>query len=334
MSALDVSKRVPGLVVAVIGVVFAYVLWGLVSFLVSFADGSLMDHRLEEVSADIVSLHADLLTAALILAVGMIVRRVMTRYVFAVALAGSFGLGLYDIMDHVIHPLIVDTGVFTLIGKSAANGINPQFTRAIVLILATGTLLGMCVFSSTRTRDRAFSLLISGAVIVTTTLFHLALPMGVLRYEKERIATILVAEAGLVPATEFCTEKACLFLDDDFNEVEAKRIATSPLPPSEFLAGSRDAVMTGGHRTKYVRSTSFAGTTFAVDGCLERPVTDGTVTRYLCFSDAHALDGLGLTVAAWMGFLCASAHATWLFGGAFLLWLHKRRFKLRAKTAD
>lgn len=195
-------------------------------------------------------------------------------------------------------------------------------------ISVTAALLLLCLFRKTRTRDRVFVLLIAGTVIVTTFIFHLALPMGVLRFGKDRVADMMLTEARYMPLEVFCNDRTCMFLDGEFREIEAKRIASHPLPPSEFVNRSARAVIDGGHATKFVRSTSFNGTTFSIDGCLARRDERQPTTDYICFSDARLLDGLGRTTAAWMGFLSSVAHATWLFGGTFLLWLHKRRFRI------
>jgi hypothetical protein len=139
---------------------------------------------------------------------------------------------------------------------------------------------------------------------------------------------MLLKEARYMPLPAFCPDRTCIFLDADFVEVTSKRIASDPLPFAEFVEHSAPHVRAG-NSSKYVRSTSLKGATFAVDACLPRRDDREPATDYMCFSDAHTLDGLGRTTAAWMGFLSSAAHATWLFGGTFLLFLHKRRFKIR-----
>ena len=304
-----------------------FTVWVQASFVVSSFDGSLLDERLDAAAESVISLHADVLTSALILIFIMIFRRSLTAPLFAAALVGSFVFGAYDFQDFVIHPLIVDTGAYHFVTGGQA-GVTPQVTRSVFLGLSTLSLLVLCLSRKTRTRDRTFVLLIAGVVILTTFIFHLALPMGTLRYEKLRLSEMMIEEARLFPVEHFCGPRTCLFMDTDFKEAQGKRYSSDPLPPEEFLRGSAGAVVLGGHSTKYVRSTSFNGTTFAIDGCLKRRDERAPVTDYMCFSDAHLLDGLGRTTAAWMGFLSSAAHGTWLFGGVFLLWLHKRRFRV------
>ncbi|MCV9965006.1 hypothetical protein OIU34_24220 [Pararhizobium sp. BT-229] len=308
---------------------FAFTLWTQAAFVVAFFDGGLLDERLDATAETIISLHADVLTSALLLIFVMLFRRSLTVFGLAAAVVGAFGFGVYDFMDNVVHPALVDIGVYDFVTRGGQAGVTPQVSRSFALLGSTLALFVLCLLPKTRTRDRFFVLLIAGAVIVTTFIFHLALPMGVLRFEKDRVALMMLTEARYVPTEVFCSERTCVFLDREFREIESKRIAAHPLPPSEFVARSAEAVINGGHSTKYVRSTSFNGTTFAIDGCLARHDERLPVTDYMCFSDARLLDGLGRTTAAWMGFLSSVAHGTWYFGGAFLLWLHKRRFRIK-----
>lgn len=307
---------------------FAFTIWTQVAFVVAFFDGSLLDSRLDEAAETIISLHADVLTTALLLIVVMLFRRSLTAIGVGISVLVAFAFGVYDFMDNVIHPLVVNLGVYDFVTRGGQAGVTPQVSRSFALFGSTATLLLLCLFKKTRTRDRVFVLLIAGAVIVTTFIFHLALPMGVLRFEKDRVADMMLTEARYMPLEVFCNDRTCMFLDGEFREIEAKRIASHPLPPSEFVNRSARAVIDGGHATKFVRSTSFNGTTFSIDGCLARRDERQPTTDYICFSDARLLDGLGRTTAAWMGFLSSVAHATWLFGGTFLLWLHKRRFRI------
>lgn len=325
----SVSKYLRSAAIASCVLVMLFTLWSQAKFLVAFFDGSLLDSGLDETAEMIISVHSDVMTSALLLVVVMLFRRSLSTLGFTAALLGSFVLGVYDIMDKDIHPLIVALGVYgeVPVGGSLV-GVNPQVTRMVAFFGLTATLFVLCLVKKTRTRDRIFVLLIAGAVIVTTFLFHIALPMGTLRFEKNRVADMLLNEARYTPVDAFCTHRTCMFIDAGFAEVASKRIASDPLPFDDFVKHSREHV-TRGNPTKYVRSTSLKGATFAVDACLPRHDERAPATEYLCFSDAHTLDGLGRTTAAWMGFLSSAAHATWLFGGTFLLFLHKRRFKIR-----
>ncbi|MCS4089434.1 hypothetical protein [Rhizobium sp. BK176] len=309
--------------------VVLFTLWSQARFLVAFFDGSLLDGGLDDTAEMIISVHSDVMTSALLLVAVMLFRRSLSAFGFTAALLGAFVLGVYDIMDNDIHPFIVALGVYgdVPVGGSLA-GVNPQVTRMVAFFGLTATLFGLCLLKKTRTRDRIFVLLIAGAVIVTTFLFHIALPMGTLRFEKNRVADMLLNEARYMPLETFCPNRTCMFFDSGFAEVASKRIASDPLPFDGFVTHSGEHV-TRGNSTKYVRSTSLKGATFAVDACLPRRDDRAPATDYMCFSDAHTLDGLGRTTAAWMGFLSSAAHATWLFGGTFLLFLHKRRFKIR-----
>lgn len=307
---------------------FAFTIWTLFAFVLAFFDGSLLDGRLDETAETIISLHADVLTTALLLIFVMLFRRSLTAIGLAVAVSGAFVFGVYDFMDNVIHPALLEFGVYDFVTRGGQAGVTPQVSRSFALLGSATALLLLCLFWKTRTRDRVFVLLIAGAVIVTTIIFHLALPMGLLRFEKDRVADMMLTEARYMPLEVFCHDRTCMFLDGEFREIGAKRIASHPLPPSEFVERSAQAVIEGGNATKFVRSTSFNGTTFSIDGCLPRRDERQQPTDYMCFSDARMLDGLGRTTAAWMGFLSSAAHATWLFGGTFLLWLHKRRFRI------
>jgi hypothetical protein len=325
----SVSKFLRPAAIAACAFIMLFTLWTQARFLIAFFSGGLLDGRLDETAEMIISLHSDVMTSALLLVAVMIFRRSLSALGLAAALLGAFVFGVYDFMDNVIHPVIVGFGVYAHVPVGGGlSSVNPQVTRMFAFLGLTLTLFVLCLTKKTRTRDRIFVLLIAGVVIVTTFLFHIALPMGTLRFEKDRVAVMLLKEARYMPLEAFCPERTCMFFDAEFAEVVAKRIASDPLPFSEFVEHSAEHVEAG-HSTKFVRSTSLKGATFAVDACLPRHDDREPATDYMCFSDAHTLDGLGRTTAAWMGFLSSVAHATWLFGGTFVLFLHKRQFKIR-----
>jgi hypothetical protein len=220
-------------------------MWTQAAFVVAFFDGGLLDERLDATAETIISLHADVLTSALLLIFVMLFRRSLTVFGLSAAVVGAFGLGVYDFMDNVVHPALVDVGLYDFVTRGGQAGVTPQVSRSFALLGSTLALFALCLFSKTRTRDRVFVLLIAGVVIVTTFIFHLTLPMGVLRFEKDRVASMMLTEARYVSAEVFCHGRTCIFLDGEFREIESKRIASHPLPPAECVARSADAVVNG-----------------------------------------------------------------------------------------
>jgi hypothetical protein len=301
------------------------------AFLVAFFDGSLLDARLFDAADMIVSLHDDVLTAALLLIVSMLFHRSVTAVRLATAVAAAYAFGVYDFMDGTLHPFLVKLGVYDFVTRGGQTGVTPQVSRSFALLGASAALLALCILRRTRTVDRMFVLLVAGAVVVTTFLFHIALPMGVLRTERARTAETMLTEARYMPIEVFCRDRGCLFLDRAFAEAIGKRVAEGPLPPQRFVERSASTVPFDGIDTQEVRSTTFNGTAFEVDGCVSRHDSRPPATGYLCFADTRYLDVFARTTAAWMGFLSSVAHGVWLYGGMFLLWLHKRRFFRKAR---
>lgn len=288
---------------------FRITVWRIAEFLSTHFDGGLLDGRLPRASEAIGSLHADIMTSVIVLVGVMIWRRTLTLGWFAIALSAAFIGGVYDLMDQILHALLSATGTYRFATGEGRLGLNPQYTRITVFVVASSLLSAISIRKSGRPLDRVFVLLIADAVAVTTFVFHLALPMGVLRFERGTLSEMLVEKAGYVPPDDFCASRSCVFLDPSFGLIGGIPPTQTPPPSREFVFWSIEALRGSEVSTRHVRSLSFNGTSFAVEGCttIREPSRHGA--GYMCFSDETILEGLAKTVAAWMAFLSSFAHS-------------------------
>jgi hypothetical protein len=314
---------------AVVFVTAALSAWQWFSFLRAFASGAILDRALMPAISDgIVSLHADLMTAALVLvAIACFRKRIGAVHVAAALVAGFF-LDVYSIMDGTLHPLLFSTGVLDVFMHPGSDQINPQYTRLLFFFLAIGTLLVLCARSATRSKERVFVALIGGAVMVTTFMFHIALPMGTLRYTKKFVAETRMEESVGMPPSAFCEERACIAFDRGFGAMKTMgpKPTIEPQAMAGFLSGAKDVLTTTGAPMTYAFTGDFQGVNFTVMACVRHPVAEVEGSAFLCFFDNTSMSGFGRTTEAWFAFLTSVAHGTWIYGGLFLLWMHKRRF--------
>ncbi len=308
----------------IIGVVLIDILPSWFNTIYGFINGAVFnDKKLSSLADNIVSVHAKLLTLGFLLAVFIVVKKRITLINFSVILFISWFLGLYEFMDKYVHPLLMNTGIFSSFLRSGATELNPQYTRLTLFLLATIILFVLSYRNKTRTIDRSFILLINLSMVVTTFIFHLAIPMGLLKYTKEERLNTYVTNAQELPVEFFCKNKTCIFFDEKFEEKTEKFIGNREMSEQysgfvnyskEFFSHNENLVY-----PVYGNAGDFVGSTSTFQLCLFKD------KEFICAFDNNSMKNYGTLSKAIFAFLVSIAHGIWIFGGLLLLAMHKTR---------
>lgn len=290
----------------------------------AFFNGTIFQENvLKDLSDSVVSVHSNLLTFGFLLATFLIFKRKLTLISFGVILASSWLLGIYEFMDNTLHPLLMKTGIFSSFMRPGIPGLNPQYTRLTLFLVSTFVLLLISLRNKTRSIDRSFVTLITLSMVVTTFIFHLAIPMGILKYAREDRMNTFVENMIELPNDIFCKNKTCMFFDEKFNEKADRFIGDRELTKNfnQMIEYSKDFFANQNNLNKpvYGNSGDFIGVASTFFACQNKN------DEFICAFDNNSMKNYGLLSKVLFAFLVSIAHGVWIFGGLFLLSLHKSR---------
>lgn len=128
--------------------------------------------------------HLFFFDAAMMILIAAIATRRLSLPVFAFAFALAATPDFQWLIDIGLHGLLNDAGVFRWVfGPVSTEQVpNVRSAKVILFALLTPVLAVQVALARTRSVDRAFALMGTLAITLTTFLFHAALPGGVMRF--------------------------------------------------------------------------------------------------------------------------------------------------------
>lgn len=306
------------------GVLFLDIFPSWFSVFESFFNSSLFkDDNLVELADHAVTVHANFLTLGFLLTTFLVFKNKIRLINFGVILFASWALGIYELMDHYIHPLFLNMGFFSHFMRPGIPDLNPQYTRLFLFLLSNLVLFILCIRGKTRTIDRSFVFLISSSMIITTFLFHLVIPMGILKYAKEDRLNTYVENMIELPSEFFCKDKTCIFFNKKFEEKTENFIGNRDLAKNfngfinysrSFFSNKENLVF-----PVYGNAGDFVGASSTFHSCIYRN------DEFMCSFDNKSMRNYGILSQVLFSFLTSIAHGVWIFGGLLLLSMHKNR---------
>lgn len=275
--------------------------------------------------SEIFKIHSSILMAPIVLSCFMLFKKHMKIEYVAISLLLSFFVPIYQYSDQYLHPLLFSTHIYDFLMVKGQTVLNPQYTKILIYLILISILFVFALLKKTRSADRIFVLLIASAILVTTIVFHFALPMGMFKYTKYQLQQDIVNQMNTLPQDMYCEKRSCFILDKNLNMLKKTNDSNE-----ELL--SRYAYFTHGIKTYYEQTHStqvfttalgaFQGQMFDYVISAAKPVKEG----YLIVMDENINKPYSRQSELWFSFLAAVAHGFWFFGGVGLLFLHKKRF--------
>lgn len=285
-----------------------------------------------EKSGYLVSVDMFLHTLVLVLAVWSIFSRRLSMTGLAICLWTSLGMEQINFFAGMLHPALMALHVYPdWFGYGSTVNQSNQYAKLFVSLPILLVLAARLLRKRDRSIDRLYTTLICGSVLATTLLFHWVTVRGVQAVQQEREVALRVAAEA--PASQF--EALC-------KELFAQCLSG---PISEL------PVQTGNARIDYMTAAISRGFEQQTSGFTSsiansQPLADGTDGRLAAYHVVYHRTRSGeyrfviesyrtvATLKQWQilySALALTAHLTWLAGGLFLLYWHKRRMARRTK---
>lgn len=278
---------------------------------------------LEKTLAHIFPVHAALLMVPIYLMLFALFRKHFKFWYWVVATIGGFIIPSYELFDNYLHPLLFSFHIFDFILRPGQHILNPQYTKLFVYFILSAILLFLNIRKKTRSADRIFVLLISGVVLVTTLIFHIAVPMGFFNDVRHEVNYNIAREASAESEDVLCQNRDCFWLDNNFNLLKKNDVANPQLLKtySYFLDGGKQSLQN--EKQVYTFPLGdFQGQRF--DYII--PAMKKTDSGYFVMMDENVMKKYSRNSEIWFAFLASAAHGIWIFGGMSLMFLHKQRF--------
>lgn len=288
----------------------------------SFASNLYSISNLERLLSEIFPIHSQLLMAPLILGAIMIFKKKMTLWHVAIALLFSFFIPSYELFDEHIHTFLFSLHLYDFLLQPGQQVLNPQYSRILFFVLLFSILLIQCVVKKTRSVDKIFITLILGVVLITTMIFHIALPMGMFKIAKHEAEQVLMQNVQNYNENSLCFDKHCYYLDHNFNVIKAfNNTDMNILKNYQYVLPSKKNEMEYKHVSIISASLgNFKEKGFAYMIFAMKKIPDG----YFVVIDEDVLKKTAKHNEIWFSFLSTMAHGLWFYGGIFLLFLHKQ----------
>lgn len=283
-------------------------------------------------SGYLVSVDMFLHTLALAMAVWAIFSRRLSMTALAICLWAAWGLEKTNFFAGVLHPALIALQAYPdWFGYGNTVNQSNQYAKLFVSFLIVLVLAARIVRKRDRSIDRLYMTLIAGSVLATTLLFHWVTVQGVKAVRQEReVALRVAAEAPAGQFDALCKELHAWCLSGPISEL--------PIHTGNARIDHMAAAISRGAE----QQTS--GFTFGIVN--SQPLDDGADDRLNSFHIVYHRTPSGdyrfviessrtvATLKQWQGLysaLALPAHLTWLAGGLFLLYWHKRRMARRTK---
>lgn len=166
---------------------------------------------------ELIWIHSGFLNFGIILAFYAIIFKTINYKRYLIICLIALFSGLYSFMDHTLHPYLTGTGIYDYIMRSGQTVSNPQYTRLLVFFIVLSTLGTILFFKKQRNLFRFFSLFISGSMVFTVMIFHVAVPMGYFSYLKNQEMNREVESLNSVNVLDVCYIKKCITYNKDWN---------------------------------------------------------------------------------------------------------------------
>lgn len=269
----------------------------------------------------IARVHSALLMAPIIVGlISLFMKKIKISYI-ALALFLSFNLEVYQFFDNVIHPFLFSMHIYDFLLRPGQYILNPQFTKIFFYIIIISVLLFECLVKKYRSVDRIFITLILSVALLTTCIFHFAIPMGMFKIAKKDLEISLIEKTIFLNKKILCKDKQCFTLSNDLNVLSRSSSAhIDTFKNYSFFLPKAKQIMENENKKYYSISLGdFKGQGF--DYMIV--VLEKTDTGFFLIFDDTVAKRVARHSEIWFSFLSTMAHLCWFYGGFLLLFLHK-----------
>lgn len=291
----------------------------------------LMEKNLIPALDNIFYIHSVLITVPILLMIYSIFFKFIKKIWIVIILGISFIFPVYEWLDNYVHPFLFNLHIYDWILVPGQKILNPQYTKITFYISLIFILIFLVMRKKTRSLDRIFILLMSISVLLTTFLFHMAIPSGFFKIIRQETYHQALKDFNQIDYETNCKNHQCVILNEK-SELEQNLTDENNnyLNYSWFYKKGIETLEKTNESSISSLLNNFQGQRFDYDIGIVKKLKIKEKIVYLFFIDNKSIRIYSRTSEIWFSFLTACAHSIWIFGSIFLIFFHKYKIKNRA----
>lgn len=265
--------------------------------------------------------HGSLLMVPLFIGFIMLFTKKIKLWHCAIAIVAGFLLDSYQFFDHTLHPFLFSLHIYDFLLRNGQTILNPQYTKIFAFLLILLVILIQCFIKKYRSIDKIFTVLMLSSVLITTMIFHFAIPLGMFKIAKKELEQSLIEKVIFQDKKLLCENRECFILDNSLKIISKSKSANiETFKNYSFFLPKIASNLTEENRFYSISLGDFQGQGF--DYIIT--VLEKTDNKYFLVYDKKASNKVSRHSEIWFAFLSCVAHFIWVYGLLGLLFLHKQ----------
>lgn len=273
--------------------------------------------------------HSLLFYTPIFLALFAIIKRKIGILEFTISIILASMAVKYNFFD-TLHNLIKDTIIFDKLKEEGRTIINNQYTRIILYIVLIMTLFIQTLIKRTRTLSRIIICFVVTSCLITVTVFHIAIPMGMFKSVLEEKKESQRYEIENYSKEDLCKNKNCYYLYENGKiEVIYENLQINDFKKYSWAISQGIFLMKNNNKNTFSENVSVnEGFLFDYDILVMKKENE----KYFTIIDNSSMRKYSRESEIMFSFLAIMAHLIWIFGSLVLLEFHYYKFKNRLKN--
>lgn len=269
-------------------------------------------------------MHSLLLYTPIFISIIAIIKRKVGMLDFTVAFILSYFALKYNWFD-IIHMTIEKTFIFDYIRQHGRTIINNQYTRIIIYILLIFILLIQLIIKKTRTLSRVMVFFMTTSCLLTVTVFHIAIPMGIFKEVLNEKSETQKYEIQNYSKEDICKRKNCYNLYES-GKIEIISEFSRPKNLNQYERIINNGIYVINQDKQNVFSHYInVNAGFLFDYDIISMKKDGD--KFFTIIDNVIMRKYSRESEIMFSFLAIMAHFVWIIGTMILLEFHEYKFK-------
>jgi len=232
----------------------------------------------------------------------------------------------------IIHNFFEEISIFEILKQNGRTAINNQYTRIIFYILNISILTFLVFRKKTRTLSRIIILFITTSCLLTISIFHIAIPMGMFKSVQKDKSEIAEYEIKNYPKEVICSNKNCYEISFDgkikvINEVEE----LTSFNEYKWVIEKGNFLMIKNNKDTFAQAVNVKSEFLFEYNILAMKKENN---HFFISIDTKSMRKFSRESEITFSFLATLAHFIWIIGGIILLEFHYYKFNKRRKIEE
>lgn len=285
----------------------------------------------KEVVQNILYSHTILLYTPIFLSIICLIKRKIGFKEFTLSFILAYFANQYGWFN-IIHNFLEQTPIFDVLKQNGRTTINNQYTRIIFYILDILFLLFLVVRKKTRTLSRVIILLVTTSCLLTVSIFHVAIPMGMFKSVQKDKSEIAEYEIKNYPKEVVCATRNCYEVSFDgkiktINEIES----LNDFNEYEWVIKKGNYLMSQNHKDTFAQAVNVRSKFLFEYNILSMKLEKN---GFFIVIDPKSMRKFSRESEITFAFLATLAHFIWIFGALILLEFHYYKFNKKRKIEE